>query len=148
MKKCVLGLTVLFIMLTSCSVDEGSGPDFSFQFMPIESVEVPQEFIHGETYTINVNYTQPNDCYEFNSFAYDVNDQERTIAVVNTVYNTGESTCPGEPALVSVGFDFTVTSTNTYVFKFYQGGNDDGVDQYHIVEVPVTFGRQIVDPKH
>lgn len=148
MKKCTLVFIVLFMIFTSCSTDEGSGPDFSFQFMPIESVEVPEEFIHGETYTINVNYTQPNLCYEFNSFAYDIDEQTRTVAVVNTVYDAGDDPCPGEPQVINVGFDFTVTSTETYVFQFYQGGNTAGVDQYHIVEVPVSMGRQSVDPKN
>jgi hypothetical protein len=109
--------------------------------MPIVSVDMPEQFIYGETYAINISYIKPNTCYQFNDFAYEINGNERIIAVVNTVYTDENANCIGEPEEVTVYFDFTVTSSDTYVFKFFQGEDEQGIDQYHIVEVPVFQGR-------
>lgn len=137
-------LVMLFsVMLASCSLDDSPNAEFSFEFMPIESVVMPEEFMHGETYAIGVSYTKPNSCYLFNDFAYEVDGNVRIIAVVNTVYENEDALCTGEPVLNTVSFNFTVTGTETYVFKFFQGENETGEDEYHIIEVPVVDGRGI-----
>ena len=143
MKKCACLVILVFFMLSSCSIDDGTNTEFSFEFMSIESVVMPEEFMHGETYAIGVSYTKPNSCYQFNDFAYDIDGNERTIAVINTVYSGGNAICNGEPVLNTVSFDFTVTGTETYIFKFFQGEDETGEDEYHIIEVPVIDGRKI-----
>jgi hypothetical protein len=40
--------------------------------------------------------------------------------------------------LVDATFNFIVTSNGTYIFKFWQGEDDNGNDLYYIVEVPVV----------
>ena len=123
------------LFFLSCELDDNNQQQFQFEVMPITSVEVPEQFVHGNTYEILVSYTRPSTCYQFNDFIYSVEGAERSIAVVNTVYNTG---CTSDPQTVSVGFDFTVLSTETHIFKFYQGLNEEGLDQYYIVEIPVV----------
>ena len=142
MKKRVFLVILSLVLLSSCSLDDNSsGAEFSFEFMPIESVVMPDEFVHGETYAIGVSYIKPNSCYEFNDFAYDINGGEFTVAVVNTVYEN--ATCSGNPTLNTVSFDFTVTSTEAYTFRFFQGENETGIDEYHTVEVPVLDSRSV-----
>ncbi len=150
MKKYSCLILLALICLSSCSLDDtSSGAEFSFEFMPIESVVMPDEFVHGETYAIGVSYIKPNSCYEFSDFAHDVDEGEFIVAVVNTVYENEDAVCSGNPTLNTVSFDFTVTRTDNYVFKFFQGGNENGVDEYHIVEVPIVDGRGIsVDTKN
>jgi hypothetical protein len=104
--------------------------------MPIESVDLDREFIFGETHEIKITYTAPSDCYEFFDFLYEIDENQRTIAVINTVYDRDD--CLMIPETVQVSLDINVTSTETYVFRFYQGKDDEGHDQYYIVEVPVV----------
>lgn len=144
MKKCAYLVVLLTMLISSCSLDDNpNNAEFSFEFMPVESVIMPDEFVHGDTYAIGVSYTKPNSCYQFNDFAYEVNGNVRTIAVVNTVYYGEDTICTGEPVLNTVSFDFTVTGTETYIFKFFQGEDETGTDEYHIIEVPVVNGREI-----
>ena len=137
MKKYALVLVLFISVLTSCSIENDDSTTFSLEVLPIESVEVPEQFIYGETYEIGVTYNKPNSCYQFNDFIYEIDGHERTIAVVNTVYSSQNGPCEPGPEEVTVHFDFMVTGTETYVFKFYQGEDAGGTDQYYLVEVPV-----------
>ena len=131
------------VLFMSCSLDDSSNPEFSFEIMPIEDVIMPDEFVHGETYAIGVSYTKPNSCYHFSDFAYEIDGNERIIAVVNTVHHGDDVICTDNPVQNTVSFDFTVTGTDTYVFKFFQGEDESGSDEYHIIEVPVLNSREV-----
>ena len=130
-------MVVVISTLTSCSLDDDA-PSFHFEIMPIESVEVPEEFLFGETYEIFMDYIKPTGCHVFNNSLYEINEQERTVVIVNTVYT--DNVCVEDPETVTVSFQFTVTSLETHVFKFFQGENEalNGADQYLIIEVPVV----------
>lgn len=136
MKKLLIFTAFILATATSCNIDNDNTPNFFLEIVPIQSVEVPDEFVHGETYEISVTYNRPNDCYEFNDFIYGIENNERTVAVVNTVYTDLE--CNAVPESITVSFDFVVVSTDTYLFKFYQGSDAQGQDQYLLVEVPVV----------
>ncbi|NNE32409.1 MAG: hypothetical protein HKN40_08575 [Winogradskyella sp.] len=139
MKKLVLLLVFFTSILTSCSIDSEPVANFTLEVLPIDSVEVPDQFVQGETYEIFMTYTKPSSCYEFNDFIYEINGHERTIAIVNTVYLN--LNCAQQIETVTVSFDFLVVGSETYLFKFYQGEDEQGVDQYHLVEVPVVSER-------
>lgn len=126
----------LLCVFASCSLGDDNSQNFHFEFLPIESVDIPDEFILGETYPITVYYNKPSSCYVFNDFYYVSELNERTIAVINTVYDDQVCTQAIEPA--NATFNFVVTSNGTYVFKFWQGEDDNGEDVYYIVEVPVV----------
>lgn len=135
MKRIFL-IVVSIVIFHSCSVDNDNPPSFFLEVMPVQSVSIPQEFVFGQSHEISVTYAVPSDCYEFNDFIYQIDGNERTVAVVNTVYTTGE--CNFSEEVVEVSFDFVVTSTEPYVFKFYQGQDTlTTLDQYYIIEVPV-----------
>jgi len=139
MKRYVLLVLIAFSILTSCSIENDDSNDFYLEVLPIESVEIPEQFVQGETYEILVSYNKPSSCYQFNDFIYNIDEHERTVAVVNTVYS--DPNCIQEEEVVTVGFDFMVSGTDTYLFKFYQGEDEDGIDQYYLVEVPVVNNR-------
>ncbi|MEP5256082.1 MAG: hypothetical protein ABJQ39_13555 [Winogradskyella arenosi] len=143
MKKYAFLFLVFITTLTSCSIEDDDNTQYSVEFMPIESVEVPEYFIYGETYEIAMTYTQPSSCYLFRDFYYSIEGNERTVAIENNVYLS--DACVEEPELVNVSFDFNVTGNETYLFKFYQGKDEDGVDQFHLVEVPVIDSRSILE---
>lgn len=143
MKKFALLVFAFVSIFTSCSIDDNPADDFYLEVLPIDSVEMPEYFVHGETYEILVTYTKPSSCYYFNDFIYEIDGHERTIAIVNTVYENIAAGCDETPEQVTVNFDFIVTGNETYVFKFYQGHDDEGEDQYYLVEVPVMDGRAV-----
>ncbi|WP_299127076.1 hypothetical protein [uncultured Winogradskyella sp.] len=136
MKRILFFALIITGFSTSCSIEDDSSVNFFNEFMAIESVDVPDEFILGEVHQIALTYSIPNDCYTFNSILFDVNGVERTVAVVNTVYTNIDCNEVTEP--VTVSFDFEVASSDTHVFKFYQGTDSQGQDQYLFVEVPVV----------
>ncbi|MBC2843804.1 hypothetical protein [Winogradskyella flava] len=135
MKKFVYLLSLVLVTFTSCSLDEASRPP-QIVFVPIESVVVPEEFVFGETHEISMTYTKPSSCYVFNRIFFEPEGQERTVAVINSVYDNAD--CTAEPEETIVSFDFTVLSEEPYIFKFYQGLDDTGADSYHIIEIPVV----------
>ena len=139
MKKYALLVVIFISILSSCSIENDDSVNFHLEVLPIDSVDVPEQFVHGETYEIFMTYTRPNSCYQFNDFIYEINGYERTVAIVNTVYPNAN--CIETPESVTVSFDFIVYGTETYLFKFYQGENDEGIDQYYLVEVPVVDSR-------
>lgn len=129
-----------FIYLTiitflSCSVDDDS-IDYNFEFIPIEEVGIPESFNLGETYQIDLTYYRPTTCHAFHDFYYVANENQRTVAIINIVYDN--SNCePLEDELMEVSFDFKAIYNQTYMFKFWQGEDDNGDDIYLIYEVPV-----------
>lgn len=125
----------LLVGLVGCELSDDQ-PGFSLEIMPIETVDVPDEFIHGQTHEISVTYTRPNSCHEFNDFIFNAEGNTRTIAVVDIVYNN--EACIQAIETVTVSFEFLVLSDETYIFQFYQGDGSDGNDQYLIVEIPVV----------
>jgi hypothetical protein len=135
MKK-LIAYCVLLLALASCSLGDDNAPNYHFEILPIESVDIPDEFTLGETYPITVSYYKPSSCYVFNDFYYTKELNQRTVAVINTVYD--DQVCTQAMELVDATFNFIVTSNLTYVFKFWQGEDDNGNDLYYIVEVPVV----------
>lgn len=129
-------LLILTFSLASCSLGD-DGDDFYYEILPVESVDIPSEFTFGETYEMHISYLRPSNCHVFNDFYYVSELNQRTIAVINTVYpNRG---CEDlENNIVEVSFNFIVNNNGTYVFRFWQGEDDNGNDMYYIVEVPVV----------
>lgn len=136
MKKLLI-LVILLSAFSSCSIEDDS-EDFYYEVMPIESVDLPENFVLGETHSIGVTYRRTSTCHVFFNFANTIDGNERTIAVVNRVLV--EPTCDQDDTEVTINFNFTVSSNEPYVFRFFQGENEEGEDQYYMVEVPVVSG--------
>ena len=136
MKKLVF-LCLFAISLVSCTVTDDSNPDFYYEVLPVESVYIPDVFVLGHTYTVYVTYLKPANCYVFNDFFYVSDQNQRTIAVINTVYpNDGCEVY--ENFEEEVSFNININNNGTYIFRFWQGEDDNGNDLYYIVEVPVV----------
>lgn len=134
MKKLIALILALFLF-ASCSINDDD-PNYSFEILPIESVDIPDEFVLGETYPITVSYFRPSTCHAFKEFYYLKENNERTVAAINYVFeNNGCETLTGE--LIEATFNFIVTSNGSYIFKFWQGEDNNGEDQYLAIEVPV-----------
>lgn len=136
MKK-FISLVALFFLFNSCSLDDRE--NISLELVPIVSVDIPSEFTLGQVYPITVRYNRPTNCYFFNQLYYERNLNIRTIAVENGVYQRNNcQTLAGTSATAEYTFNFEVTSNGSYIFKFYQGKNQNGESLYLEYEVPVN----------
>ncbi|WP_162126763.1 hypothetical protein [Flavobacterium phycosphaerae] len=140
MKK-IISLFALFFIFNSCSTDNGES--FLFELVPVTSVDIPSEFTLGDTYQITMHYNRPTSCHVFNGIYYDKKiDAEtskniRTIAIENAVaQNNNCQTLTNNE--VDYSFNFQVTSSNPYIFKFWQGKDADGNNIFLEIEVPVN----------
>ena len=125
----------LILLLASCSIND-DGTNFSFEVLPVESVDIPDEFELGEIYPITISYLRPSTCHAFKEFYYLKENNERTVAPINYVFENNN--CDDlEDDLTEATFDFIVTSNGSYIFKFWQGEDTNGEDQYLTIEVPV-----------
>lgn len=132
MKK-LIALCLTLVLFASCSTDD---LNFGFEILPVESVDIPNEFELGETYPITVSYLRPSTCHTFREFYYLKENNERTVAPINYVFENND--CDDlEDVLIEETFDFIVTSNGSYIFKFWQGEDTNGEDQYLTIEVPV-----------
>jgi hypothetical protein len=135
MKK-IASLLFLLLVLNSCIPEDGKS--YSFELLKIDSVEIPTEFTLGETYPITVHYTLPSSCHYFNTLYYDKNLNVRTIAVESAVEERDDcALTPNQTGEYT--FNFQVTSSGgSYIFKFYQGKNENNESLFLEYEVPVT----------
>lgn len=138
MSKKIISLLVLVFIFNACTPDT-HGDNYTLKLMPIESVDIPTEFTLGQTYPITVHYSKPTTCHYFNNLYYEKDLNKRTIAVECAIKQS--TTCQeltGENAVGDYTFNFYVTSNGSYIFKFYQGDDANGVPIFLEYEVPVT----------
>lgn len=134
MKK-VLILSLILALFWSCSVPEND-QDYSFEILSIESVDMPDSFTLGQVYPITVTYLRPSTCHLFKEFYYDKDNNIRTVAIID--YKFLKTDCEDlDNELVEATFNFQATSNGSYIFKFWQGEDANGIDQYLTIEVPV-----------
>ncbi|HNU58963.1 MAG TPA: hypothetical protein PKI08_03300, partial [Aquaticitalea sp.] len=74
------------LSLVSCSLDTDDNDVFYYEFMPITSVDMPEIFELGRVYDIHLKYLRPSTCYNYYDLYYMVDTNQRTIAIVNSVY--------------------------------------------------------------
>jgi len=136
MKK-IISLIALFFLFNSCTPDSGS--DYLFEVLKIESVDIPTEFTLGETYPITVHFNRPTSCHHFNGLYYEKDLNIRTIAVESAVEQRSDcQDLSAADAADEYTFNFYVTSNGSYIFKFWQGKDDQGNNIFLEYEVPVN----------
>jgi len=136
----ILFASFIMLLLGSCSVESDRINDgFYFEYVPIETVDMPAEFELGQTYEIEYTYYRPTTCHVFNDLYYVAEFNQRTIAVINTVYPESSSPCEDlELEIITRTFNFVVNNNSTYYFRFWQGTDSNNQDLYLEIEVPVN----------
>ena len=135
MKKLLL-LSLSLLLFMSCSTDNDEY-NYYFEILPVESVDIPEEFVMGETYPITVTYNKPSSCYVYRNLYYAKENNQRTVAPIMTVYDNNNCETLEEYSEDAI-FNFIVTGNGSYVFKFWQGEDEEGEDIYLTIEVPVV----------
>ena len=135
MKKILL-FVALMTSLVGCTIDNDKPDTYTFSVLPVESYEVPENFTLGETYEIKLKYQKPTACHLFQGIYYTKDLNTRTIGIQAAVKD--DQVCTQEvPALSETSFNFMVTNTGSYIFKFYKG-TVDGEDIFEEVEIQVV----------
>ena len=139
MKRTFLLLCALMVSLTFSSCDLGDdGPNFHFIPLRIESVDMPESFDLDETYEINVTFILPDGCTYYEGFDV-VKEATSTRKVVAVgAQRTDQEVCTQDVREEMASFTFVVLYDEMYLFRFYQGEDENGEQLFLEVEVPVN----------
>ncbi len=138
MKKLIF--IALLCSLISCGLDDDTNQGFDFDLVPILDVELPDELKKDSIYNLGIRYLRPTNCHAFRGFDYNRNDNERIVAIVNTVARSEECSTL-ENDTVAVTLRLHVVQDDVYIFKFWQGKDADGENQFLVNEVPVITSQ-------
>lgn len=138
MNKIVISILLLCsLCFSGCSDDDET--QFFFERTSIESVEIPEKFIRGETVQIIVSYFRKSDCHTFYNFDYRISQNQRTVTVIDVILDDQTScTALDKTDTVDIPLDFLVGNEESYIFRFWQGEDDQGLDKFLEIEVPVV----------
>jgi len=123
-----------FIIFVSCSNDDG--PTYHYELLAVEDVDLPDEFEYGKVYNVSLKYILPDDCYISSDVLYEYDLDMRNVAVISTVLD--DKDCFPVDFEDNISFKVKALQTETYVFKFWQGEDEQGEPIYLIKEVPVV----------
>ena len=136
MKKFALFI-LLITTLTGCTLDNDNRDTYTYEVLAVDSYTLPEKFTLGNTYEIKLKYTKPTACHSFQGIYYSKELNTRTVAI-QTAVNNNQVCTQSIPVASEVSFNFYVTNTGSYIFKFYKGKDAAGVDLFEEVEVPVV----------
>jgi len=132
MKKIFFAIFSL-ILFISCSDDE---VNFHYELLPVTEAVVPEAFDYGKIYNVTVKYIRPDDCYIYSDILYEYDFDARNVAVISTVIEDND--CEVLEVENELTFRVQALQTSPYIFKFWQGDDENGDPVYLIVEVPVN----------
>lgn len=133
MKK-LFFLFTLIVILSSCSV--GDDADRNFTLLPVYEVDVPNKFKLDSISNFNLKFKRQTDCQIFNGIYFVPTGNIVNIAI--KVVELQESGCQVDSESVyEIPLQFKPTVSGTYTFKFWNGKNPNGIDQYINSEVIV-----------
>jgi hypothetical protein len=132
----LLKLLLPLFLLSACDIGDDE-VTYHFVSLTTVAVDMPEKFTLNETYEIGVTVLEPNGCTDFAGF--DILPEDTTIRRVVAI-GTEQDDVPCTEVLseVATSFDFICLYSGTYVFRFWTGKNDEGVDQFMEFEVPVV----------
>ena len=123
-----------FIIFVSCSNDDG--PTYHYELLAIEDVILPENFEYGKIYEVSLKYIQPDDCYISSDVLYEYDNDIRNVAVISTVLD--DKNCFPSEFEDNISFKVQALQEEIYIFKFWQGEDDNGEPIYLVKEVPVV----------
>ena len=66
----IVALCFILLLFASCNLSSEDDTGYSFEVLPVENVEILNEFVLGETYPITISYFRPTTCSTFKAFYY------------------------------------------------------------------------------
>jgi len=126
---------VIFAVLLMASCSDDDSYDYHYELLPIEEALVPEEFEYGQIYNISVKYIVPDDCYINSDILYEYNDDARNVAVISLVIESND--CETVDLEQELTFQVHALQASPYIFRFWQGDDENGEPIYLVIEVPV-----------
>jgi hypothetical protein len=136
MKKIFFVLSFLFL-LTGCSTDDEPQPRLVYELVPIVSTNLPEQFERGKTYELLFTYSLPTPCHNYKAINVEPLEDGSTGVGVLAYYDANK-TCEEQARTAETGFNFVAGQEEFYIFKFWQGQNEQGENQFLSVEIPVV----------
>jgi len=135
-KYLLIMVVALTLSVTSCSNDDDNYHDYHLEYVSVVSADLPDEFIFGNTYRINVTIELPNSCYYYyNQYDYFYEGTSRLIYPIAHV-DDGVA-CTLNITETTFSIPVQALQSEPYIFKFYQGEDAEGQDMFLTIEVPV-----------
>jgi hypothetical protein len=126
---------VIFAVLLMVSCSDDDSYSYHYELLPVEEALVPEEFEYGQIYSISVKYNVPEDCYMNSDILYEYNEDARNVAVISLVIESND--CETIDVEQELTFQVHVLQARPYIFRFWQGDDENGEPVYLIIEVPV-----------
>lgn len=135
--KHFITLFLVSFLIVGCNNDnDDNDHDYHLEYTSVVSAELPDEFIFGRTYRINVTIELPNSCYYFyNQYDYFYEGTSRLIYPI--VHVDDGVACTQNIREITFTIPVQALQYEPYIFKFYQGEDSDGQDKFLTIEVPV-----------
>jgi hypothetical protein len=134
--KYFITLFLAFGLLIGCNDDDDNYHDYHLEYVNVISADLPDEFVYGNTYRIDVTIVLPNSCYFFyNQYDYFYEGTSRLIYPIGHVDDGVDCTLNIRETTYSIPVQ--ALQSEPYIFKFYQGEDADGQDMFLTIEVPV-----------
>jgi hypothetical protein len=136
MKQFVALFLIVFLIAGCNNDDDYNDHDYHLEYIGVISADLPDEFIYGRTYRINVTIELPNSCYYFyNQYDYFYEGTSRLIYPI--VHVDDGVPCTQNIRETTFSIPVQALQFEPYIFKFYQGEDVNGQDLFLTVEVPV-----------
>lgn len=133
MKKFAL-LLLAAVAFASCDLDNGQNTEFVLG--PVQDVTMASSYKVDSISEIMVRYKRPDDAHLFQGFYYQRLDSIRVVAIQ---YARLEQSNPApDNEVYEVPLKFKPTMPGTYVFKFWDGTNQDQTDHFFVAEAVVN----------
>lgn len=128
----------LIVFLTSCSLGD-EDTNFAFVRLGVESAEVPESVTVNTPLQISLTFLRPSTCHfveGFEPLGEDLANNTFTFALVASFIE--QSTCQDLVAEESQAlFDFIPSTTGLLTFRFWQGVDENGEDEFLTLELLV-----------
>ncbi|HEU4497421.1 MAG TPA: hypothetical protein VFR70_10250 [Flavobacterium sp.] len=134
----ILAVIAVFTLM-SCDLGDSDAPAYDFELVAIDSVDMPETVALGTTREIKVYYRRPTACHFYDGFYYEKNLNVRTVALQMRVL-AGQTCQPLQEEAATASFNFYVSNSGSYTFKFYKGKDSSGNNLFLEYQVPVTGG--------
>ncbi|HET8838725.1 MAG TPA: hypothetical protein VFM82_06990 [Flavobacteriaceae bacterium] len=131
-----LVLLIVALICLGCSVDDDTRTTFTYELVPTIAVQIPDTLVYQNTYNFEITFERPTQCHFFEGFNYEKDGNQRLIGVINGIFDNPECE-PLDNVTAVANLNFIAERNDFYIFKFWQGENENGEPIFLTKEVPV-----------
>lgn len=132
--KWFVSLFLIGILTVSC-LDDEPVMNVSYQYRPIDSIQIDSIYPARQVTEIKTFFTTTNGCQQFFDYDYTILGNERTVSVITS--EVQEAGCTEITEVESAILRFSPTESGTYRFRFWNGKDADNQDIFIITEVQI-----------